>query len=273
MARPKIHPSAIVDPEAALDDDVEIGPHALVEGAVRLGAGTRVRANAVVMAGTTLGPRCDVFPGAVVGAPSQGRHAKGEAGLLICGAENVFRESVTINAGSPGSVTRIGERNLFMACSHVGHDCTIGNDVTIANGALVAGHVVIEDKAILAGNSGVQQFCRVGTLAMVGGNSAIPKDLPPFLIAVGHHPTFVLGPNVVGLRRAGIPPERRLAVKRAFKILYLGRMPLAEALAILEKESAPEVKRIVEFVKTSKRGIFRRARIRNATLEPSELEM
>lgn len=255
-----IHPRAVVDPAAIIEDDVEIGPGAVIEAGARLGAGTRVFANAVVCRGAALGPRCDVHPGAVIGGPPQDRHWRGEPTLVVCGAENIFREGVTVNvATGAGAHTAIGDRNFFMACSHVAHNCTIGSDVVFANGAAVGGHVTVEDRAFLSANAVVHQFCRVGTLAMFQGNSAVSQDVPPYMMLGGVIPFRIVGLNVVGLRRAGVSREGRAALKRAFQALYRTRRPLAECLVELEADATPEVKRLVEFIRASKRGIVRRS--------------
>jgi UDP-N-acetylglucosamine acyltransferase len=255
-----VHPRAIVDSGAILEDDVEVGPNAVIEAGARVGAGTRVFANAVIARGATLGPRCEVHPGAVIGGSPQDRHWRGEESFVVCGADNIFREGVTINvATGAGARTVIGDRNFFMSCSHVAHNGTVGNDVVFANGAGIGGHALVEDRVFLSASAGVHQFCRVGTLAMMQGHSAVSQDVPPFMIVGGVIPFRVVGLNIVGLRRAGVSRESRLALKRAFQSLYRGRRPLAECLAELEAESAPEVARLLAFIRSSKRGIVRRS--------------
>lgn len=259
MSASRIHPRAIVDPSAIVEDDVEIGPGAVIDAGVRIGAGSRILANATLLRGTTLGPRCTVFPGAVIGGPPQDRNWKGEPTRVECGADNIFREAVTINtATGEGGVTRIGDRCFFMACSHAGHNCTVGNDVVLVNGAVLGGHVTVEDRAFLGGNAMVHQFARVGTLAMLGGGSAVAKDVPPYMTCVGIRPWFIVGPNTIGLRRAGISPEARCAIRRAFHTLYRSDAPWVERVAALADDPTPEVQRILSFIRGSKRGVTAR---------------
>lgn len=259
MAQPKVHPRAIVDPAAILAEDVEVGPNAVIEAGVQVGAGTRIMANTYIYSGTTLGARNEVHPGAVLGGPPQDKRFKGEKSFLRIGDENQIRECATISrATGEGTSTVIGHRNMLLNYAHIGHNTEIANDCIIEGAVMVAGHVQIADRVLLAGLAGVHQFCRIGRLAMIGAGGAISQDLPPFMTAVGIRPFYVVGPNVVGLRRAGVQAPARAAIKRAYKALCRTGLPLGEVLADLEGDETPEVKELVAFVKASKRGVIRR---------------
>lgn len=255
----KIDATAIVHPTAELSDDVEVGPYATIGEGVVIGAGTRVGPRVSMERWTRVGQRCRIFTGAVVGSISQDTKYKGQRSSLVIGDDNTIREYVTINLGSDEqSLTTIGDGNLFMAYSHVAHDCWIGNNVVLANGATLAGHVVIEDGAIIGGLVAVHQFARVGTLAIVGGCSKVVKDVPPYSMADGH-PTRLYGLNSVGLRRAGFAAELRSNLKHAFKILCNLRLSVPSALERIKEEvpDSHEVAHLIQFVESSKRGICR----------------
>jgi UDP-N-acetylglucosamine acyltransferase len=259
LAQPKVHPRAIVDPKAVLHDDVEIGPNAVIEAGVEVGAGTRIIANAYVYGGTKIGARNEIHPGAVLGGSPQDKRYKGEASFLRIGDDNQIRECVTISrATGEGNTTVIGNRNMLLNYAHVGHNAEIADDCIIEGAVMVAGHVKIADRVLLAGLAGVHQFCRIGRLAMIGFAGGISQDLPPFMTAVGSRPFYVMGPNIVGLRRAGVAAPARAAIKRAYKLLCRTGLPLGEVLADLEKDPTPEVQEIVAFVRASKRGVVRR---------------
>jgi len=255
---------------------VEVHPTAVLHPSVRLGAGTRIGPYAVLGEGVVLGERCEVGPGVhlvrwveagsdnrfhsgvVIGdAPQDLRH-DGSPSSVRVGSGNVFREHVTVHRGAkPGGATVLGDGNFLMAGSHVGHDGVLGNGVILANGALLAGHVQVGDRAFISGNCLVHQFCRVGRLALMQGGSAISKDLPPFCIGRGDN--GICGLNVVGLRRAGVEPVQRLALRRAYPMLFRPGRRIAEALAELEAAFAgePMVLEWSAFVRSGKRGMCR----------------
>jgi UDP-N-acetylglucosamine acyltransferase len=188
---------------------------------------------------------------------------KGESTAIEIGDNNIFREHVTVHRAMPVGVgpgtgiTRIGNRNLFMAGAHVAHDCIVGNDIILANAALLGGHVTVGDRALISGNSAVHQFCRVGRLALLSGASGSSKDIPPFWVM--QDVNYVRGLNLVGMRRAGIASPEIIAVRKAFRILYLTRpaLPLSAALLRIEAElgNFAAVRELVEFIRSSKRGI------------------
>jgi UDP-N-acetylglucosamine acyltransferase len=262
-ASPHVHPSALVSAEARLADDVKVGPFAVIEGAVTLGPGCAIGPHAHLIGPLTMGANNDVGTGTVLGGRPQHVGYRGEQSGIEIGDGNIFREHVTVHrAMPPGTgpgtgVTRIGNRNLFMVNSHVAHDCVVGDDVILANSALLGGHVEVGDRAIISGNSAVHQFCRVGRLAFLSGTSGSSKDIPPFWVM--QDVNYVRGLNLTGMRRAGMPASEIIAVRKAFRIIYLTRpaLPLSAALLRIEAEvgQSDAVRELVEFIRSSKRGI------------------
>lgn len=253
---PRIHPTAIISAEAELADDVVIGPYAVIEGQVRIGAGCVLRPFVHLMGPLTLGRGNLVYSGAVLGERPQHFQYNDEPTWVEIGDHNVFREQVTVHRGTTHSwATRIGSHNFFMVSSHVGHDCQIGNHCILANSALAAGHCILEDRAYLSGNTSVHQFVRVGRLALLSGNSATSKDIPPFIIQQGHD--AVSGVNVIGMRRAGLSKAQIEAVRRAFHLLFRSGMVVSAALEQVERElgQVDVVQELVHFIRNSKRGI------------------
>ena len=255
----KIHPTALVHPDAELGEGVEIGPYSIVAGTVKIGDRTQVGAHAVIEGHTTIGEECEIFTGAVIGSVTQDKKYDGGTSYLKIGDRNKIREYVTINPGTKeGTETVIGDNNLLMAYSHVAHDCVIHNHVVLANAATLAGHVLIEDRAIIGGLSGVHQFVRIGTLAIIGGCSKVVQDVPPFMMADGH-PAQVHGINSVGLDRAGISKEDKNLIKKAYKILFRSGVAVKNGVAQIQKEIplTPPIETLLRFLKDSERGISR----------------
>ena len=262
-ALPHVHPTAIISAEANLQPDVKIGPFAVIEGPVTLGPGCVVGPHAHISGPVTMGANNEIGTGAVIGAAPQHLSYKGEMTAVEIGSGNIFREHTTVHRGMPAGVgpgtgvTRIGDRGFFMAGAHVAHDCVVGNDVILANGALLGGHVTVAERAFISGNSAVHQFCRVGRLAFLSGASGSSKDIPPFWVM--QDVNYVRGLNLIGMRRAGIPPAERTAVRKAYRIIYMTRpaLPLSAALLRIEAEVGqfPAIQELVEFIRTSKRGI------------------
>lgn len=258
---PLVHPSAVVSPEARLADDVRVGPFAVIEGEVTIGAGTVVRPHAHLIGPLTLGSGNEVGTGAVLGGAPQHLGYKGERTDVVIGDGNIIREHVTVHRGMPTGVgpgtgvTRIGNRNLLMVGSHIAHDCVVGNECILANSAVIGGHVEVGDRALLSGNTAVHQFCRVGRLSMLGGVSAVTKDIPPFWLM--DRKNGVGGVNTIGMRRAGIPGPEIQAIRKAFAIMYRNRLPIPTALLRIEAELGEfaTARELVEFVRSSKRGI------------------
>ncbi len=267
-----IHPTAIVHPDAELGAGVEIGPYSLVAGTVRIGDRTRIGARVTIEGNTLLGEDNEIFTGAVVGSLTQDKKYKGGTSYLKIGDRNKIREYVTINPGThDGTETVIGNDNLIMAYSHIAHDCLIRNNTVLANAATLGGHVIVEDRAVIGGLSGVHQFVRIGTLAIVGGCSKAVQDIPPFMMVDGH-PASVFGINTVGLTRAGIAKEDKTLLKTAYKILYRSGLSLKEAVSRMDRELGhnPTVRILVDFLKSSERGISRPAKKAAAKVEASE---
>ncbi|MFA6029942.1 MAG: acyl-ACP--UDP-N-acetylglucosamine O-acyltransferase [Elusimicrobiota bacterium] len=255
-----IHPSAVIHPSAKIDPTAVIGPGAVIGEDAVIGAGTVVGAHAVVEF-AALGKNNRLSPGCFVGTPPQDVKYAGERTRLTMGDNNVVREAVTLNRATPATgMTRIGSNCMFMAYSHVAHDCQIGNNVILVNSVALAGHVHIGDNAILGGLCAVHQFTRIGRFCMAGGGSMIGKDLPPFCLCQGDR-ARVRGLNLVGLRRAGFSRDAITAVKRAYKTLFLAGLRLEEALASLKAEKpGPEVLELLSFIETpTKRGVMRAA--------------
>ena len=260
----QIHPTSVVDARAELADDVEIGPFCLIGPEVKIGAGTRLRSHVVVEGRTTIGCRNVIYAGASIGCHPQDKKYAGEDTELVVGDDNVIRENCTFSIGTvqDHGITRVGSRNLFMANAHVAHDCVVGNDVILANNVALAGHVTVEDFAIIGGQTGVHQFVRVGAHAMVGGASAVLRDVPPYVIC--HlNPCTPAGLNLVGLRRSGFTDEQMRALRRAYGALYRENLTVREAAEKMEtlKTEFPgavaEIEHFRRFVVESPRGVIR----------------
>lgn len=255
----RIHKTAIISEDAKIGDNVTVGPYTVIEGPVTIGDGTVVGSHAVIEGFTTIGKNCQIYTGAVIGShPQDKKHRKGDKVHLVIGDHNTFREYVTVNPGTVegGGTTTIGSGNLFMTGSHVAHDCHIGNEVILANSVGLAGHVTLEDCAVIGGISGVHQFCRIGYLSMVGGCSKVTQDVPPYAMVDGA-PAQMRGLNIVGIKRANISSETAMALRRAYKTLFNSGLARSNALAQVQKQvnGMPEIKRLLEFIQTSKRGI------------------
>ncbi|OJT18012.1 acyl-[acyl-carrier-protein]--UDP-N-acetylglucosamine O-acyltransferase [Archangium sp. Cb G35] len=256
----QVHPTAVVHPGARLHETVEVGPYSIIGEKVTIGAGSRVGPHVVIEGRTTLGERTRIFQFASVGAAPQDLKYAGEDTELILGDGNTIRESVTLNIGTAGGggVTRIGNNNLFMAYSHVAHDCVVGNGCILANSAALAGHVFIEDFAIISALSAVHQFTRVGKHAFIAGGSMVVMDVAPYCTAQGDRAELA-GLNVVGLQRHGFNEEQIGRIKEAYKILFRSKLQLAEAVAQLKAEMGghSEIEYLLNFVSQSKRGLTR----------------
>jgi len=255
----KIHPTAIVNPQAQLASDVGVGAYSFIGPEVKIGTGTTIGMHCVVDNNTTIGKNCRVYTGAVVGSIPQDLKFKGEKSFLKIGDNNIIREYATLNLGTgEGGLTQIGNNNLLMAYSHIAHDCIVGDDCIIANCGTLAGHVTIEDKAVVGGLVAIHQFVKMGTLSIVGGCSKVVQDIPPFSTCDGH-PTKVFGVNLVGLKRANLSEESIDGLKRAFKILFRLGLTISHAIERVQKEipPSPEINHLITFIQTSERGIGR----------------
>ena len=252
----RIHSTAIISPHVEIADNVEVGAFAVLDGKIRIGPDCVIRPGAYLFGDITMGRGNQVFSGAVLGEKPQSIRYNNEPTNLVIGDGNVFREHCTIHRGTTAAMTtRIGNNNFLMASSHVAHDCVVGNRCIFANGALLAGHCVVEDNVFLSGNIAIQQFVRVGRLAMLGGGGLSTKDIPPFIIQQSYN--VVVGINVVGMRRAGVSTEQIAAVRRAYHILFRERRVFPSALETMEKEMGhvDVIQEMLVFLKKCPKGI------------------
>jgi UDP-N-acetylglucosamine acyltransferase len=257
---PQIHPTALVDAGARIADDVEIGAYSIVGPEVTIGRGTRIGPHAVVTGRTTIGARNRIFQFASVGEIPQDRKYGGEATSTTLGDDNVVREFVSIHAGTAQDrgTTTIGNGNLFLAYTHVAHDCVVGNHTTFSNNAQIAGHVTIGDFAVLGAYAGVHQFCHIGAHAMLAAGAIVLQDVPPYVTVQGY-PAKPAGTNNEGLRRRGYSADDIATVRRAYRTLYRTGLSLDAAREALarEAETQPLVTPLVAFLSESRRGIVR----------------
>ena len=255
-----IHPTALVAPDATIESGVQVGPYAVIGPGVRIGRGTVVGPHAVIEGPTRIGEDNRIFQFASVGADPQDKKYGGEVTRLEIGDRNVIRECATIHRGTvqDRGITRVGNDNLFMAYSHVAHDCVVGSHCVLANQGTLAGHVQLGDWAILGGLAAVHQFCKIGEHAFVANNAAVTLDVPPFVMAVGQ-PAGAHSVNTEGLRRRGYTSEQIGNIRAAFKLLYRSGLRFAEAQARLAELAAgqPELRPLVEFLPLATRGIVR----------------
>ncbi|HZO84584.1 MAG TPA: acyl-ACP--UDP-N-acetylglucosamine O-acyltransferase [Verrucomicrobiae bacterium] len=258
-----IHPTAVIDLKAEIHSSVVIGPYSVIDGGVKIGEGCRIGPHVYITGDTTIGARNKFYPGAVVGEAPQDLAYKGAPTKLQIGDDNTFREAVTVNRSTQeGTQTVIGSRNLLMACTHVAHDCRLANNIIMANGAVLGGYVDVEDRAIISATCKVHQFIRVGTMAIMQGGAAISKDLPPFTVARGDN--SICGLNVIGLRRANFTSEERIELKRLYRTLFRGNLPLREAVAAAREEfKGAHAIRMLDFIAASKRGVCAHSGVEN----------
>ena len=256
---PEIHPTAIVDPGADLADDVVVGPCSIIENDVQIGSGTEIGSHVLIASGTRLGRRCRVAHGAVLGTVPQDLKFSGETTTLEVGDDTTIREFATLNRGTADRwVTQVGKGCLVMAYVHIAHDCRIGDHVILANAVNMAGHVAVEDYASVGGLVPIHQFVRIGRHAFVGGGYRVAKDVPPYVLASGE-PLAFAGLNSVGLNRRGFSRQTVLALKRAYRIVFRCGLNVSQALERIEAELdlIPEVQQIIDFIRSSERGIIR----------------
>ena len=247
-----MHPGAQIGPQ------VVIGEYAIVEEDVSIGAHCRIEPYVFVKRWTTLGERNAISAGTVLGTDPLDKNFSGERSFLRIGNDNIIREHYTVSRGTqPESVTEIGDGNYVMTSGHIAHNCKIGNHCVIASCALVAGHVEVEDQAFISGGVVIHQYSKIGRLAMIGGNSRVNSDVPPFFLYSDFN-VAAKGLNMVGLRRAGFTTDDIAALKAAYKILYKSGLKLEDALARIETELHTEhTRHLVAFIRSSKRGICR----------------
>jgi len=250
--------SARIHPQARVGPQVRIGEFAIVEEDVEIGAHCQLEAYVYVKRWTTLGERNQISASTVLGTDPLDKHFTGERSYLRIGNDNIIREHYTISRGTqPESVTEIGDGNYIMTSGHIAHNCRIGNNTVIASCALVAGHVEVEDQAFISGGVVIHQYSKIGRLAMIGGNSRVNLDVPPFFLYTDFN-VRPKGLNMVGMKRAGFTPRQMAALKSAYKILYRSGLKLKDALERISAEIDTEhARHLVEFIRRSERGICR----------------
>lgn len=255
-----IHKTAIVSEKAELAPDIEVGPYSVIGDKVKIGARVKIGSNCLIDGNTAIGSGCTIYSGVVVGSPPQDLKYRGEDTKLVIGENNIIREFATLNTGTEegGGITRVGCGNLIMAYSHIAHDCAVGDNCVLANCATLAGHVAIEDKAVIGGLVAIHQFCRIGKLSIIGGCSKVVQDIPPFSTCDGH-PAKVYGLNLIGLKRAQVPPQALSDLKSAFKELFFSGLSKTHAIekVINSIAQGPEIRYMIDFIKASSRGIAR----------------
>lgn len=255
-----IHPSAIVDPRARIDTDVEIGAYAVIGPGVAIGTGTRVGPHVVIEGDTAIGRGNRIYQFCSIGKVPQDKKYAGEPTRLVIGDRNTIHEFCSIHIGTvqDGGLTKIGDDCWIMAYSHVAHDCRIGNDVILANSAQLAGHVHVGDHSILGGLTGVHQFVKIGAHCITGGGTILFQDLPPYVMAQGN-PAAPHGINAEGLKRRGFAAEAINAIKRAYRTLYRSGLSLAEARIAIEVDARtePALEPLSSFLAAATRGILR----------------
>lgn len=246
-----IHPSAIIEDGAQIGKDCRIGPFCHIGPKAKLGDGIELISHVTIAGLTTIGDHCRIFPFASIGHEPQDLKFQGEQTELIIGADCIIREGVTMNPGTAGdaSKTVIGDKCIFLANSHVAHDCIIGNNVIMSNGTLVAGHCKIGDNVIFGGGAGVHQFCRIGRNAFVGGMAGVENDVIPYGTALGNR-AYLGGLNIVGMKRAGLSRDAIHAARNVFKHLFSGDRPILEAIASVDPDLGEHetVRHIVDFI-------------------------
>lgn len=252
----RVHPTAVIGPDVELSEDTTVGPFAVLDGRITVGPGCTIGQGARLVGDVTLGSNNQVFAYAVLGEKPQHQKYADEPTRVEIGDNNVFREFVTIHRGTTHSwKTVIGCNNFFMAMSHVAHDCVVGNNCMLANGGLLAGHCTIGDNVVLSGHSALHQFCKMGRVSMLSGVSGSSKDVPPFMIVQGINK--ILGVNVVGMRRAGIPSPHIDAVRRAYFLLFKLGLTVSQGIdrMLAEVGHIPEVRELADFIGSANRGI------------------
>jgi len=255
-----IHPTAVIAPDAVLAADVQVGAYTVIGSGVEIGPGTRVGPHVVIQGPTRIGAENRIFQFASIGDAPQDKKYRDEPTRLEIGDRNVVRECVTLNRGTTkdAGVTRIGNDNLFMAYTHVAHDCQVGDNCVFANCSTLAGHVHMGAWVIMGGFSGVHQFCRVGAHAFIANNAAVTRDVPPYIMTVGQ-PAAAHSINSEGLKRRGFTPEQIRNLRNAFRLLYRSGLKLADAQRELKALAVeqPELAALVEFLPQSTRSIVR----------------
>lgn len=252
-----IHPTAVVHPNAKIGEGCQIGPYCIIGEHVTMGADCKLHSHVVIDGHTTLGSGNEIFPFASIGLKTQDLKWKGGTTWTRIGDKNTFREYVTVHsATSDGDATVIGSENNILAYCHIAHDCQLGNHIVMSNVGTLAGHVTVEDHAIIGGLAAVHQFCRIGTMAIIGGCSKVVQDVPPYMLADGN-PAETRTVNKVGMERNGVTEEAQGAMKQAYKIIFRDGLTISNALVRIEAElpKLPEVLHLLQFARSSERGL------------------
>jgi UDP-N-acetylglucosamine acyltransferase len=256
----RIHQTALINRQAEIDSDVEIGAYSVIGAGVKIGKETKVASHVVIEGRTLLGQGNTIYQFATIGSRPQDLKYRGEASELVIGNHNTIREYVSLNPGTAGGgmVTRVGDHNLLMMHCHIAHDCLIGSHNIIANGATLGGHVVIEDHVIVGGLVGIHQFARIGSGAILGAGSMVSKDVPPFCNATGDR-ARLRGLNLEGLKRRGFTAAAIDALKKAYRIIFQSKLKTKDALEKVRREISPtaEIEILLAFIAQSQRGICR----------------
>jgi UDP-N-acetylglucosamine acyltransferase len=255
-----IHPTAIISHDAHIEEGVEIGPYSIIDADVHLGKNTIIGPHVVIRPHTDIGGECRIFQFCSIGEAPQDLKYKGEVTRVIIGSHNTIREFVTIHQATAADIgtTVIGDHNLLMAYSHIAHNCILGSRIVISNAVNLAGHVHVEDFAIIGGMTGVHQFTRVGAHCIIGGASAVAKDIPPFVMASGNF-VKLYGLNMIGLKRRNFKEETIKALKETYRIVFRSSLLLSTAIEKVKQEvdDIPEVRQFIAFIQKSERGICR----------------
>jgi UDP-N-acetylglucosamine acyltransferase len=259
MSDVQIHPTAIVDPAAAIGAGTIVGPYCVIHADVVLGPNCWLQHHVTLAGPMRAGAQNKFYAYCSIGQQTQDLKYAGEPTHLEIGDENTFREFVTVNRSTTSDgKTRVGSRGNFLAYSHIGHDCNVGNEVVFSNNGTLAGHVEVGHNAVMGGLTAVHQFCRIGRFAITGGCSKIVQDIPPFMIADGN-PAEIRGVNLVGLERKNYPPESVKLIKEAFRLIYRSKYNTGQALEAVRRElpQSDDIREIVEFIEKTERGIIR----------------
>jgi UDP-N-acetylglucosamine acyltransferase len=256
----QIHPTAIVSPDAVIGEGSSIGAYTIIGRQVRIGDDTAIASHVVIEDGTVIGSNCQVSQYSCIGGIPQDLKFKGEITRVVIGDFNNIREFVTINRATSEDigVTQIGDHNLIMAYCHVAHNCLLRNNIVLANGTNLAGHVIVEEYAVVGGMTGVHQFTHIGAHSMIGGASAVNKDVPPYVTASGNH-AKLYGLNLIGMKRRGFSVQTLQALKDSYRIIFRSNLLLSEAVAQVRRDVPDflEVRHFIDFIEQSKRGVCR----------------
>jgi UDP-N-acetylglucosamine acyltransferase len=255
-----IHETAIINPGAEIDSNVDIGAYSIIGDNVFIGSGTVIGPHVVIDPFVTIGRNCRIFQYAAIGAVPQSLKFEGEKTYVKIGNGTIIREFVTIHRGTGfgGGITEVGEENFLMAYTHIAHDCRVGRKVVMANNATLAGHITIGNHATIGGLVAIHQFVKIGEHAFVGGKSAVVKDVPPYVIAAGDR-AELHGLNLVGLKRHGFSPTTLSLLKKTYRIIFRIGLTVNEAIERVraEVEQVPEVVNFIDFIRSSQRGVTR----------------